>query len=229
MKKVSDGVYQVQKGFRAFIVDGDEGVTLIDAGLPGRGEVILSGLKSIGRTAEQVRSILLTHSHFDHTGSAAHLKRVTGAELCCSAEDARAVSGATEIPTPPFLDRTPLQLLKPLFGLLPKGEPAEVDREVGEDFRLQVPEDLSAIATPGHTPGHTSYLLDRSGGVLFVGDAASHKGGAVSLGWFNIPSGAIAQGVKTLADLDFAMACFGHADPLTEGAGDAFKKFAATL
>jgi glyoxylase-like metal-dependent hydrolase (beta-lactamase superfamily II) len=227
--RVADGVYQVKKGFRAFIVDGDEGVTLVDTGLPGRGELVVDGLKSIGRSVTDVRSIVLTHSHTDHAGSAAYLKRESGAALYASAADAPAVTGRVKAPNPPFLDRTPLQILKPLFGLLPKAEPVELDHEVGADFRLQLPEDLTAFATPGHTPGHTCYLLDRAGGILFVGDAASHKGGKVVRGWFNRPTPDIDGSARALAGLEFAVACFGHADPLTAGAGDAFKRYAETL
>jgi glyoxylase-like metal-dependent hydrolase (beta-lactamase superfamily II) len=229
MERVTDGVYQVKKGFRAFVVDGDEGVTLVDTGLPKRGGLVIDGLQTIGRAIEDVVSIVLTHSHVDHAGSAADLKARSGAELYCGSADAPAVRGVATRPMPPVLDRTPLQLLKPLFKLLPDAEAAEVDHEVDDGFTLKLPEDLRAVFTGGHTPGHTSYLLDRAGGILFVGDAASHRGGTVTRGWFNRPTPAIDQAVRDLAQLEFEIACFGHADPLTSRASDAFARFAAKL
>lgn len=229
MDRVADGVYQVKKGFRAFVVDGDEGVTLIDTGLPRRGGVLIDGLQSIGRSITDVVSILLTHSHMDHAGSAAYLKKQSGAALYCGSADVPAVTGAEKPPTPPFLDKTPLQLLRPLVGLLPGGAPVDVDHEVADGFTLQLPEDLTAVATGGHTPGHTSYRLDRAGGILFVGDAAWHRGGAVGRGWFNRSTSEIDQSVRTLSQLEFTTACFGHADPLTSRASDAFKQFAREL
>lgn len=229
MERVADGVYQVKKGSRAFVIDGDEGLTLIDTGLPKRAGVLKSGIEAIGRAVTDVRSIVLTHSHFDHTGNAAELKREAKAELYCSPADAPAVSGKEKTPTAPVLDRTPLQILKPLIGLLPTAEPAQVDHMIEPGVLLSVPEDLTATATPGHTPGHMSFLLDRAGGILFVGDAASQKGGSVTRGWFNLATPQFDQALRTLAELDFATACFGHADPLTDRAGDAFKRFVAGL
>jgi glyoxylase-like metal-dependent hydrolase (beta-lactamase superfamily II) len=229
VERVADGVYQVKQGFRAFVVDGDEGLTLVDTGLPRRAGVLVSGIESIGRSVTDIRSIVLTHSHFDHAGNAAELKRQAKAGLYCSPADAPAVRGREKAPTPPFLDRTPLRILKPIFGLLPAAEPAEVDHMIEPGVLLRLPEDLVAVETPGHTPGHTSFLLDRAGGILFVGDAASQKNGTVSRGWFNRSTPQSVQAIRTLADLDFAIACFGHADPLSGGASDAFKRYAAGL
>lgn len=229
MELVAEGVYQVKKGFRAFVVDGDEGLTLIDTGLPKRAGVLTSAIESIGRSVADIRSIVLTHSHADHAGNAAELKREASAELYCSPADAPAVGGAEKAPTPPVLDRTPLQILKPLLSLLPTPEPVEVDHMIEPGVLLRLPEDLTATATPGHTPGHTSFLLDRAGGILFVGDAASQRNGSVTRGWFNRSTPQANQAVKTLAELDFTIACFGHADPLTGGASDAFRMFAAGI
>ncbi len=229
MERVADGVYQVKKGFRAFVIDGDEGLTLIDTGLPKRFGVFADGINSIGRSVKDITSIVLTHNHSDHAGSAAELKSQSQAAVYCSPVDAAAVRGLESAPTPPFLDRTPLQLLKPLFGLLPSAAPTDVDHEIEVGTVLSIPEDLVAIATPGHTDGHMSFRLDRAGGILFVGDAAVHKNGVVKRGFFNRSTISIDQAIKDLAGLDFDIACFGHADPLTEGASEAFKKFAATL
>lgn len=229
MERVTDGVYQVKKGFRAFVIDGDEGLTLIDTGLPNRSSAFAEGINSIGRSVKDITSIVLTHNHSDHAGSAAELTSQSEAAVYCSPNDARAVRGLERAPTPPFLDRTPLQILKPLMRLLPSADPVEVDHEIEVGTVLRLPEDLVAIATPGHTSGHMSFRLDRSGGILFVGDAAAHKSGAVKRGFFNRSTTDIDQSIREIAKLDFEIACFGHSDPIPQGAGAAFKEFAATL
>ena len=229
MERVADGVYQVKKGFRAFVIDGDEGVTLIDTGLPKRAGAFAAGIESIGRSVSDIRSILLTHNHVDHAGSAAALKRDSGAALYCSAADAPAVRGHAKTTLPPFLDRTPLQILKPLVRLLPSSDATEVDHEIEASKPSELPEDMTATATAGHTAGHTSYLLERAGGILFVGDAAHHRRGTVSRGWFNRPTPDIDSSLRALAELDFETACFGHADPISVGAAAAFKRFVAKI
>ncbi len=229
MERVADGVYQVKKGFRAFVIDGDEGLTLIDTGLPNRFGVFADGINSIGRSAKDITSIVLTHNHSDHAGSSAELKTRSEAALYCSAVDTPAVRGLERAPTPPFLDRTPLQILKPLMRLLPSPTPAEVDHQIDPGTLLTLPEDLVAVATPGHTAGHMSFRLDRAGGILFVGDAAAHKNGTVKRGFFNRSTIDIDQSIGEIAKLDFDIACFGHSDPIASSASDAFKKFAASL
>ncbi len=98
---------------------------------------------------------------------------------------------------------------------------------MSEKGTQRLPADLRAIDTPGHTPGHTSFLLDRDGGVLFVGDAArATKAGKVVRGYFNRSTPAVDASVKHLAEFEFEFAVFGHASPLLSDASGAFRRFA---
>lgn len=226
METVLDGVYQVSRGVNAFIIDGDDGVTLVDTGLPKQQGRIEAALTAIGRSFEDVQAIVITHAHADHFGGAAALKTTTEAPLYASATDAPAIRGEEPTPTPPVLDR--VSFLIPIYRLLPDAEAAAVDHFVGEADVL--PGDLSVIDTPGHTPGHVSYLLDRSGGVLFVGDAAvATKAGQVKRGWMNRSTPTFDGSMRHIADFAFAVACFGHARAIRSGAGGAFRRFAASM
>lgn len=226
MKQIASGVHQVSKGVNAFIIDGDEGVVLVDTGLPKRQGAILDGLASIGREPSDIAAIVITHGHADHTGGAAILKRESGADLVASEVDAPVVRGDRPAPAPPILD---FPVLRWLSRLLPPAEGAVVDHVVSEG-RIPVVPDLSAIPTPGHTAGHISLLLDREGGVLFAGDSAmSTKSGGIQRGFMNRRSPTFDASLETMAGFEFETACFGHSSAIPVGASGAFKAFVAGL
>lgn len=226
METILPGVHQVSRGVNAFIVDGDEGVTLIDTGLPKQQGRIEAGLRQIGRSLDDVQAIAITHAHADHVGGAAVLKASTGAPLYASETDAPAIRGEEAKPPPPVLDR--FSFIIPLYRLLPDAEGVDVDHVVGEADLL--PGDLTVIASPGHTQGHVSYLLEREGGVLFVGDAAvASRAGQVKRGWMNRSTAIFDASLRHIAEFDFMVACFGHSDAITSGAGGAFRRLAAGL
>ena len=228
MTSIAHGVHQVSGYSRSFIIDGDEGVTLIDTGLPKKDGSIIEVLSSIGRSVEDVRRIGITHAHIDHFGNAAVLKRRSGAPVFAPKRDAAAIRGEEKTPHPPVLDRVPF--LKPLFGLMPGADPVEVDALIAEGEQNGLPGDLKVIDTPGHTPGHVSFLLERAGGVLFVGDAAvATKSGEVKRGWMNRSTPSFDASLCHIAEFDFDIAVFSHSNPLASSAADAFRRLAEKL
>lgn len=225
--KIVDGVYQVSRGVNSFIVDGDEGVTLIDTGLPRGDGPILAALRGIGRAPSDVRAIVLTHSHADHAGGAAALRAETAAPVFASATDAPAIRGEQKPPPPPIAGRFPP--IGWFTALLPGARGVELEATVSESDHSALPADLAVIDTPGHTPGHISFLLERAGGVLFVGDAAINSKGSVKRGWMNTRAQVFDASIQHLATHDFEVACFGHAPAITGGASAAFGSFATTI
>ena len=102
METIAPGIHQVAVGSNAFVVDGDEGVTLIDTGLPKKEGSISAVLDDIGRKPSDVGSILITHAHVDHGGGAAALKALTGSTVFASEVEAPALEGKVKPPPPPI-------------------------------------------------------------------------------------------------------------------------------
>ena len=79
-KRVIDGVHIVPMGFaNAFLIEGDDGLTLIDAGFPRKEAAVLAAISGLGRSSKQLKHLIFTHGHPDHIGSAAAIVRETGA------------------------------------------------------------------------------------------------------------------------------------------------------
>lgn len=229
MEPLIEGVYQLGAGMvNSYIIDGDEGVTLVDTLIRGREDAIAQNLKEIGRTLADVRAILLTHSHMDHTGSAAAIKAASKAGVYASEADTPAIRGVEKPPNPPTH-----WYWRPMYWpavFFPDPSPVEVDFFVSEEANEVLPGDLRAIDTPGHTPGHTSYIMDRGNGLLLVGDAAvATKDGRVKRLAFNRSTPDIDDSLRHLAEFEFEVAAFCHSKPIHTQASAAFRRFAESL
>ena len=85
-----------------------------------------------------------------------------------------------------------------------------------------------AVAAPGHTPGSVAFHLPEPR-VLFTGDTATRTpdGGQVIPGVFNADPAQAAESFERLAALDIEIACFGHGEPVTQGAREELRAAAA--
>jgi glyoxylase-like metal-dependent hydrolase (beta-lactamase superfamily II) len=80
VKHVIKGVQVVPMGkANAFLIDGDDGLTLIDAGYPDKEAAVFGAIRGLGRSSDQLKHLIFTHGHPDHIGSAAAIVRETGA------------------------------------------------------------------------------------------------------------------------------------------------------
>jgi glyoxylase-like metal-dependent hydrolase (beta-lactamase superfamily II) len=161
-----------------YLVRESDGFTLIDTGIPGSAEQILDAARSCGgqQGGYEICRILLTHAHADHIGSFDKLSYLLGnAESAISHRDARL------LPKPPAQDRSvdPGEPQCKIKGALP-GATTRPTHFVADG---ELYGSLRCFATPGHTPGHFSFLDERDG-TLYAGDALTTVGGKPHIsGW----------------------------------------------
>src|SRR5215467_12063917 len=81
VKRVIKGVHVVPMGMsNAFLIEGDDGLTLVDAGFPDKEAAVFQAIRGLGHSPDQLKHLIFTHGHPDHIGSAAAIVRETSAK-----------------------------------------------------------------------------------------------------------------------------------------------------
>jgi glyoxylase-like metal-dependent hydrolase (beta-lactamase superfamily II) len=200
------------------LIDPD-GLTLIDAGLPGSHRKILRYLASLGYAPADLKRILITHADFDHVGGLAPLKAATGARVFASPVEAQAMAeGHASRPLKPRSKIT--KLLFDLMAGLFKPAPIQADELLSDGQILPVLGGLRVVETLGHTPGHIS-LFAPSAGILFCGDSivSEENGLRGSSGANNWDQTKSDESVRRQAALGAHILCSGHGPVVMDAAG----------
>lgn len=155
------GVFPVN----CYLVEEEDGLTLIDAALPYSARGIIAAAEKLKRP---ITRIVLTHAHSDHIGALDKLKQVlTDVPVYISHRDARLLAGDRT------LDANEPDM--PIKGGVPKPNAVLTTPDVllkdGDKIGS-----LFAISTPGHTPGSMSFIDTRTQ-FLIAGDAFQTRGG----------------------------------------------------
>jgi glyoxylase-like metal-dependent hydrolase (beta-lactamase superfamily II) len=214
-----------------YLVEEAGEVTIVDAGMPGDWAALPAELAAMGRSLEDVRSIVLTHGHSDHIGFAEQAHRERAWPVRIHELDAALARG--EVPNPSKgLGPIKLGLLLRFLWLgLRRGglrqRPIGEVATYGDGATLDVPGSPRVILVPGHTPGSAALHVP-SRDCLFVGDALATY--AVTTGStgpliapFTADPAVARESLGRLEGLEAGFVLPGHGQPWTGGVGEAVR------
>ncbi len=138
-------------GLSSILIEAGEELILIDGALPQSAAVIDANIRSLGFDPKNISTILVSHAHFDHAGGVAALQRFTGASVYSSVEGAKTLSsGELQTDDPQYIDGSPAGF--PAISNVVAIEDGDVVTTAGVN--------VTAIYTPGHTPGGMSWAWE---------------------------------------------------------------------
>jgi metallo-beta-lactamase class B len=133
-------------GISALLVTSPQGHVLLDGGTARGAALIAANIRAAGFKVEDVHYIVGSHEHFDHAGGIAALQQASGATVVARAPAAR------------VLERGHADRGDPQFKQLEVVAPVADVRRIADGAVLEAgPLRLTAHATPGHSPGGTSW------------------------------------------------------------------------
>ena len=225
--KIANNLYRVPtmgSGINSFfITEADGSITLIDTGLKTAPKKLVAAIKYLKKDPSDIRRVLFTHSHDDHAGGAAKIIEIIGSPRVYAHE---AEAQYLESGKNPPRDLTHFAGF--FFRFTPEGKfnPIKVTDKLTDKQVLPIGGGLQVIHTPGHTPGHVSYLHQESG-TLITGDSVFNFGFKIawSLSAFCTNFNQSKETALKFLDLDFDTAAFTHGPHIQKGGKQKLKKF----
>lgn len=190
-----------------YLVKGSDGLVLIDAGGGTDGETILENIRKEGFEPRDIKALLLTHNHFDHSCGAAELREKTGCKVYLSWRTKDLLERGTE--TEVGLDLAKSQgVYPPAFEY----RNCVVDQAVTDGDQIETAGlKFEAISVEGHSPDSICYLVEIDGKRnLFCGDVLFYGG---IIGLINAPGSTMdgyRQDLKKLCGLNVEGLFPGH-------------------
>lgn len=204
----------------AYLVVTDEGITVVDAGLPGHWNDLVAELSSMGRGLADIRGLIVTHGDSDHLGFAERLRSEVGVPVFVHSGDAARAMGGDK----PKLEMPKMRLAPTAgffgYSLRKRGwrvPPLTAVTEVADGDVLPLPGAPRIISLPGHSPGSIAVHVPAADAV-FVGDAlttrhvTTGRAGAQPAPFTDDPAEALAS-LDRLAEVSAAWVLPGHGTP----------------
>lgn len=217
----------------SYVVARPDGLVLVDCGIDPAGADMEAGIRALGGRVEDVRAILLTHWHNDHSAGAPRLRARSGARVHYHAAGrdrftrrsrSRGLRGWLARRLPDH------GLLAPVQGLLDAAPPAPIEADMLVRDGDLVAGAFRVLETPGHEAGHVSYLLEPEG-VLFSGDAVAVAGDHPT--WVSRlltdDLAAARRSMRRCLELAPRALCPGHRHPLVDAPPEVWRRAAAQV
>ena len=228
--QVADGVWRIPTApadfINSYLIAGADGsLVLVDAGTKRAPKALLAALAELGKRPTDVTHLLLSHAHGDHAGGLAEVQEASGAAVLTHERESVYVREGRM----PAVDRSTRggRLLARLPGRATGFAPVTDVATFEDGAELPVAGGITVVHTPGHTPGHCSFLHPSSG-VLVTGDAIFNVRG---LRWSFASACTDVTLSRTsaarLGELDFSVAGFTHGAHVSTGAQAAVRAFLA--
>ena len=212
MAEIMKGVHAPGTYSNTFLLV-DQRLILVDTGAAENGSKILDYLNGIRMKPSDIGTIFITHTHPDHVGGLAEVKRATPAKVAAHRIEADFISKKRTYTGPPGAERQ-----------RHPGTPVDILLDDGS-----VQDGLRVIFTPGHTSGSIS-LLDESRSLMIAGDAINNESGLRPMDdRYNVDPKQHRASIKKLATATFENMVMGHGTPVLGGASKRLTELAARL
>lgn len=142
-----------------YLVNFANASALVDAGSGRASDRVLMNIEAAGVDARDIRYLLLTHCHYDHSGGASAFRKRFGWRVAIHASEVECLeSGDSQVSAASW------------YG--DSLAPCPVDIRLADGDRLSLGDRaLEVIHIPGHSPGSVAYLVESTGQrVLFAQD-----------------------------------------------------------
>lgn len=228
--QVADGVWRIPTApadfINSYLLQGDDGtLTLVDAGTRVAPRPLLAALAALGKAPGDLTHLLLSHAHNDHAGGARAMVDATGSAVQTHEREAVYVREG-RMPNADTSTRGG-RLMQRLPGRLKGFAKVGVDATFQDGDVLPLAGGVHVVHTPGHTPGHCSFLHPSSG-VLVTGDAIFNVRGLRYSFMNSCTDVRLSRAsAQRLGELDFEVAGFTHGQHVSHRARAAVRAFLA--
>jgi glyoxylase-like metal-dependent hydrolase (beta-lactamase superfamily II) len=223
---ITSQIYQIPLQIvNVFIVIIPTGLILIDTGPAGSKHLVFDAIKQIGFQPSDIKHIIVTHSHHDHSGSLAEIVSEVNAAVYMHPEDAKLVQKGIAY-------RFQVKGTSMLFSIITLGsliklpyiniKPVKEIVHVYDGDSIPGSGGVRVIYAPGHWPGQIALFHPTNGGVIIAADAVENHNR------LKLPPGYLDKDeclatIKKFFAFDFSIALFSHGEPILNHASEVFK------